>query len=103
MSVLFLIVVGLTCAGVAVKSRRYHLKSYDQCFVASDLVNWLCERTALPRPAAICVAQRLHSYEYFAHVADRETFDDGHFFYRWARDGFDESHDWPGTHAGNSA
>jgi hypothetical protein len=63
---------------------RVHLgTSYRGCWVGADAVDLLCARYALARHEAHLVLQRIMQFGLFEHVADRQSFIDGNFFYRF--------------------
>ena len=43
-----------------IKDRRYHLKSYDRCFVGHDMVDWLLKKGEVEsRKEAVAMMQKL--------------------------------------------
>ncbi|KNC50190.1 uncharacterized protein AMSG_06335 [Thecamonas trahens ATCC 50062] len=92
--------------GIEVKSRSYHLKSYDECFVASEAVDWVVahygaesDRAAaaaargdpspllcsgqMTRAFAVTLLQRLVEAGFVVHVADEDkAVQDGFLFFR---------------------
>ncbi len=72
--------------GIEVKDRQYHLKTYEKCFIGSELATWLLaflKKTSpnTTREEAITLAKKLHSAKLFAHVVDPHPFKDDFFFY----------------------
>lgn len=46
--------------GKVIKDRRHHLRTYPNCFVAKELIDWLIEhKEAMDRDTAIKIMQRL--------------------------------------------
>lgn len=77
--------------GVAVGTRRYRVKSYDECFLGSDAVDCLVGITktaGMPhaREDVVPLGQALLELGYIYHVARDQPFRDGHFFYRATAD-----------------
>eukprot|EP01090_Pellita_catalonica_P023024 TRINITY_DN9203_c0_g1_i1.p1 TRINITY_DN9203_c0_g1~~TRINITY_DN9203_c0_g1_i1.p1 ORF type:complete len:364 (+),score=59.39 TRINITY_DN9203_c0_g1_i1:100-1092(+) len=73
-----------TKTGIEIKDRKWHLKRYRNCFVASELVDWLEENQNVVRAEAVSLAQRMQQAQIFAHVSDKKRiFSDGKFFFRF--------------------
>ncbi len=75
-----------------VKDRRYHLKLYRNCFVGSELVDWLLTRTDLfgekpTRLDAVAVGSELVNMGFMQHVVGEHGFEDRFLFYRFKIDG----------------
>jgi len=71
-------------SGFEVKDRVYRLKTYKQCFVGSEAVDWMMKNLrCASRADAVIIGRFLHSANVFRHVADEHTFEDGFFFYRF--------------------
>jgi hypothetical protein len=69
--------------GVKIKDRRYRLRTYSQCFVGSEAVDWMRDRFLISRAEAIQLGQRLMDAKHIHHVVDDHEFKDGYFFYRF--------------------
>lgn len=70
-----------------IKDRRYHLRVYQSCFVARDLVDWLIEHLeANDRNAAVECMEILLCNGFVHHVCDDHQFKDQMLFYRFRRD-----------------
>uniref|UniRef100_A0A8D0Y2M7 DEP domain containing MTOR interacting protein n=1 Tax=Sus scrofa TaxID=9823 RepID=A0A8D0Y2M7_PIG len=87
------------CAGAAssglrlheekvIKDRRHHLKTYPNCFVAKELIDWLIEhKEASDRETAIKLMQKLADRGIIHHVCDEhKEFKDVKLFYRFRKD-----------------
>ena len=72
--------------GIQIKERQFHLKTYRQCFVGSEAVDWLVSYLKISRQDAVKVGQRLIDENWVHHVLDEQTFQDYHFFYRFRWD-----------------
>ncbi len=72
--------------GIQIKARLYHLKSYRQCFVGSEAVDWLVSHLKISRQDAVIVGQRLMDENWIHHVVDEQAFQDKYFFYRFRWD-----------------
>eukprot|EP01095_Lingulamoeba_sp_RSL-Kostka_P000278 TRINITY_DN1043_c2_g1_i1.p1 TRINITY_DN1043_c2_g1~~TRINITY_DN1043_c2_g1_i1.p1 ORF type:complete len:576 (+),score=173.27 TRINITY_DN1043_c2_g1_i1:60-1787(+) len=69
--------------GVEIKKRKYLLKSYNNCFIGSDLVSWIAARENCSKPAATALGNQLIKAGLIYHVVDSsKPLIDGHFFYR---------------------
>jgi Domain found in Dishevelled, Egl-10, and Pleckstrin (DEP) len=69
--------------GVKIKDRRYRLRTYSQCFVGSEAVDWMRDRFRISRAEALQLGQRLMDAKHIHHVVDGHEFKDGYFFYRF--------------------
>ncbi|KAJ6663120.1 hypothetical protein lerEdw1_010713, partial [Lerista edwardsae] len=71
-----------------IKDRRHHLKTYPNCFVAKELIDWLIDhKEASDRETAIKLVQRLLDRSIIHHVCDEhKEFKDLKLFYRFRKD-----------------
>ncbi|GAB5584205.1 phosphatidylinositol 3 [Prionailurus iriomotensis] len=71
-----------------IKDRRHHLKTYPNCFVAKELIDWLIEhKEASDRETAIKLMQKLADRGIIHHVCDEhKEFKDVKLFYRFRKD-----------------
>ncbi|XP_075776296.1 DEP domain-containing mTOR-interacting protein isoform X2 [Pelodiscus sinensis] len=71
-----------------IKDRRHHLKTYPNCFVAKELIDWLLDRKeASDRETAIKLVQKLLDHSIIHHVCDEhKEFKDVKLFYRFRKD-----------------
>ena len=72
--------------GVEIKTRRHKIKLYQRCFVGSEAVDWLVNRTKFSREDAVKIGQKMIEKGLFAHVSDEHPFKDENLFYRFADD-----------------
>ncbi|XP_014916201.1 DEP domain-containing mTOR-interacting protein isoform X1 [Poecilia latipinna] len=74
--------------GKLIKDRRYHLRTYPNCFVAQELIDWLVShKEALDRATAVCLMQHLMDHDIVHHVCDkRPEFKDAKLLYRFRKD-----------------
>jgi Domain found in Dishevelled, Egl-10, and Pleckstrin (DEP) len=72
-------------AGVEVKNRRHHLKTYPQCFVGTAAVDYLLSHgDCASRTDAVMLGQSLmDGLHLFEHVTRDHPFADQNFFYRF--------------------
>lgn len=70
---------------IPVKDWKYRLKSYPQCFVGSQAVDYLCNYPNIEdRSQALAIGQQVMNAGIFYHVThDRHLEDDPHVFYRF--------------------
>ncbi|XP_053571295.1 LOW QUALITY PROTEIN: DEP domain-containing mTOR-interacting protein [Bombina bombina] len=71
-----------------IKDRRHHLKTYPNCVVAKELIDWLIDRKeAADRETAIKLMQKLNDSNIIHHVCDEyKEFKDAKLFYRFRKD-----------------
>uniref|UniRef100_A0A8C2Y7J5 DEP domain containing MTOR interacting protein n=2 Tax=Neognathae TaxID=8825 RepID=A0A8C2Y7J5_COTJA len=71
-----------------IKDRRHHLKTYPNCFVAKELIDWLIDhKEASDRETAIKLVQKLLDHSIIHHVCDEhKEFKDAKLFYRFRKD-----------------
>ncbi|XP_039767776.1 DEP domain-containing mTOR-interacting protein isoform X2 [Ornithorhynchus anatinus] len=71
-----------------IKDRRHHLKTYPNCFVAKELIDWLIDhKEASDRETAIKLMQKLADRSIIHHVCDEhKEFKDVKLFYRFRKD-----------------
>ena len=72
--------------GIHIKDRTFRLKTYRQCFVGSEAVDWLVSYLKSSREEAVQIGQRLINEKWIHHVLDEQTFQDQYFFYRFRWD-----------------
>ncbi|KAM4705753.1 DEP domain-containing mTOR-interacting protein [Rhinophrynus dorsalis] len=71
-----------------IKDRRHHLKTYPNCFVAKEVIDWLIDRKeASDRETAIKLMQKMNDKSIIHHVCDEfKEFKDLKIFYRFRKD-----------------
>ncbi|XP_026084363.1 DEP domain-containing mTOR-interacting protein-like isoform X1 [Carassius auratus] len=71
-----------------IKDRRHHLRTYPNCFVAKEIIDWLIEhKEASDRETAITIMQKLLDQSILHHVCDEhKEFKDMKLFYRFRKD-----------------
>lgn len=70
--------------GVEVKDRKYHLRTYLQCFVASEAVDWMLKNgLARTREEAITTGEKLVDESYIEHVVLPQSFKDAYLFFKF--------------------
>uniref|UniRef100_A0A3Q3NFJ8 Si:dkeyp-97e7.9 n=1 Tax=Mastacembelus armatus TaxID=205130 RepID=A0A3Q3NFJ8_9TELE len=74
--------------GKLIKDRRYHLRTYPNCFVAHELIDWLVSHKEAPdRAAAVHLMQHLMDHNIVHHACDkRPVFKDAKLLYRFRKD-----------------
>ncbi|KAM9758009.1 DEP domain-containing mTOR-interacting protein [Menidia menidia] len=74
--------------GKLIKDRRYHLRTYPNCFVAQELIDWLVShKEASDRATAVSLMQHLMDNDIVHHVCDkRPFFKDAKLLYRFRKD-----------------
>ncbi|XP_075681902.1 DEP domain-containing mTOR-interacting protein isoform X2 [Rhinoderma darwinii] len=71
-----------------IKDRRHHLRTYPNCFVAREVIDWLIDRKeAADRTIAIELTQKMIDHNIIHHVCDEfKDFKDAKLFYRFRKD-----------------
>ncbi|XP_014343030.1 DEP domain-containing mTOR-interacting protein [Latimeria chalumnae] len=71
-----------------IKDRRHNLRTYPNCFVAKELIDWLMDhKEATDRDTAIKLIQKLADHGIIHHVCDEhKEFKDAKLFYRFRKD-----------------
>ncbi|XP_030634455.1 DEP domain-containing mTOR-interacting protein [Chanos chanos] len=74
--------------GKLIKDRRYHLRTYPNCFLAQELIDWLISHKEVPdRDTAVQLMQHLMDNDIVHHVCDkRPIFKDAKLLYRFRKD-----------------
>jgi hypothetical protein len=73
-----------------VKDRRWGLRIFEQCFIGSEAVDWMCQKLYLSREESIKLGQQCLHLGFFAHVLGEQDFADQPYFYRFTEDGLPE-------------
>lgn len=68
--------------GLDVRDRIHRLRSYSQCFVGREAVDWLVRHQRVGREEAVRLGQRLAALGLIRHVVDEHDFQDADLFYR---------------------
>ncbi len=71
-----------TPGGLDIHDRIYHLRSYPQCFVGREAVDWLVKHQGIHRSEAVRLGQRLAALGLISHVQNEHDFADADLFYR---------------------
>lgn len=71
--------------GLDVRDRVYRLKTYRECFVGQEAVDWLVQDRAVSRAEAVRIGQRLVAFDLIRHVRDEHDFEDAELYYRIVR------------------
>lgn len=71
--------------GVNIADRRYRLRIYPECFVASEGVLWLERALRVPKEKAIAIGQALQAAGLIYHVVREQPFADEDLFFRVAQ------------------
>ena len=77
--------------GLDIRDRVFHLRTYRECFVGSEAVDWIAQTRDVSREQAVVIGQRLLALGHISHVADEHDFEDANLFYRLAPPADDSS------------
>ncbi|XP_019618159.1 PREDICTED: uncharacterized protein LOC109465380 [Branchiostoma belcheri] len=69
-----------------IKDRKYNLRTYRNCFVGREFVDWLVKEKGLERAEAVEMGQKLVTRGFGHHVTDDHKFKDEVLFYRLLED-----------------
>jgi hypothetical protein len=70
--------------GVDIRDRSYHMKSYAECFVASEGVDWIAKAFGVSKSDAIQIGCAMQACGLIYHVTREQNFDREYFFFRVA-------------------
>ncbi|XP_014674517.1 PREDICTED: rap guanine nucleotide exchange factor 4-like [Priapulus caudatus] len=78
----------LSRAPTMIRDRKFHLRTYRRCMVASDMVDWLLQQSTVvhSRGQAVGMWQALLEEGVVAHVSHEHQFKDKYLFYRFRED-----------------
>ena len=76
----------LCVGGIEIKDRRYKLKTYPQCFIGSEAVEWLSKKLDISAEEAVQIGQRLIDEKWIHHVSNKHQFENDYLFYRFEKD-----------------
>ncbi|XP_039529979.1 DEP domain-containing mTOR-interacting protein isoform X1 [Pimephales promelas] len=71
-----------------IKDHRHHLRTYPNCFVAQELIDWLiAHKEVSDRETAVQLMQYLMEHDIIHHVCDKwSVFKDAKYLYRFRKD-----------------
>ena len=67
------------------KDRKYYMKTYNNCFLGTEAVEWMSKNLDLKKEDAIKLGQRLLYHNYIYHVARKEQFEDKEHLYKFTK------------------
>ena len=67
--------------GLDTRDRMHRLRSYPQCFVAREAVDWLVRELGVRRDQAVGTGRRMVALGWIRHVLDEHDFDDAELFF----------------------
>jgi len=67
--------------GLDIRDRMHHLRSYTQCFVAREAVDWMVRELGVRRAEATHIGRRMVALGWVRHVLDEHDFDDAELFF----------------------
>jgi hypothetical protein len=71
--------------GLKIKRRRYRVRTYPNCFVGREAVDWMVKNLNLrTRQEAVAIGEILMQRGIIRHVLDTEPFADRYYFYAFA-------------------
>jgi hypothetical protein len=68
--------------GVPIRDRTYHLRTYEECFVAAEAVSWIAAAHRTNSTTAIAIGKALQATGLIYHVAREQLFAEENFFFR---------------------
>jgi hypothetical protein len=79
--------------GFVLEDRKHHLKSYKDCFIASEAVSWLAQYLSCTRPLATRIAVYCQKRGYIDHILSQNIFKDSHLIFHFTEPHTD-GQDW---------
>jgi EAL domain-containing protein (putative c-di-GMP-specific phosphodiesterase class I) len=73
-----------TPGGLDIRDRMFRLRTYANCFVGREAVDWLVQNQRVSRAEAVRMGQHLSALGLLSHVVDEHDFEDAELFYRLA-------------------
>ncbi len=70
--------------GLDIRDRMFHFRTYSQCFVGREAVDWMVQHARISRSDAVQQGRRLLALGLMTHVLDEHDFEDAELFYRLA-------------------
>ena len=67
--------------GLDIRDRMHHLRSYKQCFVAREAVDWMVRELKVGRAEAAHIGRRMVALGWMRHVLDEHDFEDAELFF----------------------
>ncbi len=67
--------------GLDIRDRMFHLRSYRQCFVAREAVDWMVRERRISRAEATRIGRRMVALGWMRHVLDEHDFSDAELFF----------------------
>ncbi len=80
--------------GLSIANRRHRLKTYNNCFIASDAITWLTQYYQCSRPIAIRVATYIQRRGLIDHVLNQYIIRDGYLFFKFVEQPHTDGLDW---------
>jgi Domain found in Dishevelled, Egl-10, and Pleckstrin (DEP) len=68
--------------GVDVRNRTYRMRTYEECFVASDAVHWIASAHRTTTKIALAIGKALQESGLIYHVAREQQFAEENFYFR---------------------
>ncbi|VEP16980.1 hypothetical protein H1P_520021 [Hyella patelloides LEGE 07179] len=69
--------------GIKIKNRRYNLRTYSNCFIGKEAVDWMVNNLNLSPEQSVKLGQRLIDEGFIHHVVERKNFENEYLFYRF--------------------
>jgi hypothetical protein len=80
--------------GLAIANRKWRLKIYPNCFVASDAITWIGQYYSCTRPLAMRVATYIQRAGYIDHCLNQHIIKDSYLFFRFVENPHTDGLDW---------
>eukprot|EP01104_Vermistella_antarctica_P015664 TRINITY_DN5192_c0_g2_i1.p1 TRINITY_DN5192_c0_g2~~TRINITY_DN5192_c0_g2_i1.p1 ORF type:complete len:619 (-),score=131.39 TRINITY_DN5192_c0_g2_i1:80-1936(-) len=79
-------------AGVSVRNRTYHLRTYKNCMICRDVLSWMMIHLPVrSRSQALTICNKMVDEKYIEHVCDAQAFADEYLFFRWTEKAIGET------------
>lgn len=70
--------------GLDIRDRIYWLRTYRNCFIGREAVDWMVRQLGMQRSDAVVVGKRMLALGLFEHVMQEHDFEDAELYYRLA-------------------
>ncbi|KAL0491706.1 RapGeF [Acrasis kona] len=81
-------------SGLSLANRRYMLKNYVNCFIASEAITWFANQFSCSRPNAMRIATFVQRRGLIDHVTNQHIIKDSYLFFKFVDEPHTDGFDW---------